>query len=144
MESSILYKSSGPCSWCLWESPLNGRLIHCWLAPSRCWYSFTYPRKMESRVSLSRKKGHKYLILKIAVDRTRDRIKLVKYDLNVLTRLDFWFNCWGQIGTKIRSFPLSVLFLTYLVSKDCGKWSKIETTFDLVTITSSVTVRWLY
>ena len=43
---------------------------------------------MESRVNLGRKKGHKYLIL----EKTVDRIKVVKYDPNLLTGLDFCFN----------------------------------------------------
>ena len=41
----------------VFDSPLDGTLIHRRLAPSRCWYSFTYPGRMES---LSRKEGHKY------------------------------------------------------------------------------------
>ena len=37
--------------------PLDGTLIHCWLALSKCGYSCTYPGKMESCVSLGRKEG---------------------------------------------------------------------------------------
>ena len=42
-----------------WESltPLHGTLIHRRLAPSRCWYSFTYRGRMESWVSLDGKEG---------------------------------------------------------------------------------------
>ena len=38
--------------------PLDGTLIHRRSAPSRCWYSFTYPWRMESWVSLDGKEGH--------------------------------------------------------------------------------------
>ena len=38
--------------------PLDGTLIHCRLAPSRFWYSFTYPRKMENWISLGGKEGY--------------------------------------------------------------------------------------
>ena len=37
--------------------PLDGTLIHHRLAPSRCWYSFTNPGRMESWVSLGGKGG---------------------------------------------------------------------------------------
>ena len=36
---------------------LDGTLMHRWLAPSRRWYSFTYPGRMESWVSLGGKEG---------------------------------------------------------------------------------------
>ena len=36
--------------------PLDGTLIHHRVAPSRYWYSFTYPRWMENWVSLGEKK----------------------------------------------------------------------------------------
>ena len=38
--------------------PLDGTLIHYRLASSRCWYSSTYPRRMESWVTLGGKEGH--------------------------------------------------------------------------------------
>ena len=37
--------------------PLDGTLIHRRLAPSRCWYSFTYPGRKESWVGLGGKEG---------------------------------------------------------------------------------------
>ena len=64
-----LYEPSGPWSrrlisgFCsakrmrVFDSPLDGTLIHCRLTPSRRWYSFTYPGRMESWVSLGRKEG---------------------------------------------------------------------------------------
>ena len=38
--------------------PLDGALIHRTLAPSKCWYPFTYPGRMESWVSLGGIKFH--------------------------------------------------------------------------------------
>ena len=57
MEPTLI---SGFCSYkrmSLWL-PLDGTLIHRRLAPSSRWYSFTYPERMESWVSLGEKEGH--------------------------------------------------------------------------------------
>ena len=39
----------------VFDSP-HGRLIPCMVAPSRCWYSFTHPERMESWVKLGGKR----------------------------------------------------------------------------------------
>ena len=53
--------------------PLNGTLIHRRLAPSRCWYSFTYPGRMETWVGLGGKEGHSdFLKSRQIRDRTGD------------------------------------------------------------------------
>ena len=59
----------------VFDSPLEGALIHHRLAPSRCWYSFTFPGRVESWTSLGGKEGR--INIQIAVkaeDRTRDLV----------------------------------------------------------------------
>mgnify|MGYP001795693070 CR=1 FL=1 len=69
MELAII---SGFCSvkWMRYfDSSLDGTLIHCRLASSRCWYSFIYPGMMESWVSLGRKGCTNVSNLRRAVNR---------------------------------------------------------------------------
>ena len=44
--------------FCCVKLPPDGTIIYRRLAPSRCWYSFTYPGEMESLISLGGKEGH--------------------------------------------------------------------------------------
>ena len=60
--STITVNSRGLTWIFVWYKPvlrlsLDGTLTHRRLAPSRRWYSFTYPGRMESWISLSRKEG---------------------------------------------------------------------------------------
>ena len=47
-------------------------LIHSRLAPSRCWYSFTFPERMESLVCLGRKESHTNIQILAEVGSNRD------------------------------------------------------------------------
>ena len=91
--------------------PLDGTLIHRRLAPSRRWYSFTDPRKLESWVSLGGKEGRTNIRISAKPSIEPGTLWLEGRDLT---------NC-----TLIKTYMYFQLILSYSATETKKRWSLI-------------------